>query len=123
MSKVLPEHVKVGTLIWFSSGGRHDNGWDCPAMITDVDSLNGIFYVRSFDDMRFQPNLRFSIVDDGDSMRTDMRLASPVEAVLYLEQRMEFFDRKKKRAQEELNSASQGYDLFKKQRDEIAARQ
>lgn len=81
------KHIKVGALLWYW-GFTSTCGWDCPALITQVDEKRRRFKVRSLDDMREQnPWYSFGCTRNSDSSRQTMRVASVEEVRIYLEKR------------------------------------
>ncbi len=74
-----PEHIKVGRLLWYS-GYTSMYSWDCPAIITHVNSKEEVFQVRSLDDMKEQSQLyRFQATEHSPLSRRGMRLSSASE--------------------------------------------
>lgn len=89
MAKLTAEHVKQGTIIWYS--GRTSMGrWSCPAMITRINDGARLFYVTSFDDMLEQSQpYEFDVTERSSDSRKNMRLATLDEAGLYLDKQEE----------------------------------
>ncbi|MEK7602169.1 MAG: hypothetical protein AAB472_01675 [Patescibacteria group bacterium] len=81
---LLGKHVQVGRLLWYS-GITSMSGWDCPAIITEVDTENQKFRIRSLDDMREQEQwYEFDINEHSCTSRQMMRLTSPELVTEYL---------------------------------------
>ena len=83
---LLPEHLKVGQLLWYN-GFTSQFSWDCPAVITEVDEHKKAFRVRSFDDMLEQTQwYDFSAEEDPSTSRKTMRLVDESKVKAYLEE-------------------------------------
>lgn len=81
---LLPEHVEVGRLIWYT-GMTSTFSWDCPAIITWVDEKRKLFRVRSLDDMREQTQeYPFRNRSEYADSRGSMRLTTPEDVDAYL---------------------------------------
>ncbi len=82
--KLPANHIKVGAFIWYS--GRTSIGsWDCPAVITRVNSRKRTFRVRSLDDMLEQTQVYdFDISEHTPDSRLTMRPIDPSIAVNYM---------------------------------------
>lgn len=81
---LLPEHVKVDRLLWYS-GMTSTFSWDCPAVITQVDPERKLFRVRSLDDMIEQrQEYPFENSSEYADSRGSMRLATSEEVRAYV---------------------------------------
>lgn len=81
---LLPEHVKVGRLLWYS-GITSTSSWDCPAVITQVNLERKFFRVRSLDDM-IEQREEYPFENDSEyaDSRGSMRLATSEEVRAYV---------------------------------------
>ncbi|MDR3548524.1 MAG: hypothetical protein P4M11_09720 [Candidatus Pacebacteria bacterium] len=109
---VTKEHVKVGTLIWYS-GRTSMFEWDCPAVITQVYPRKRTFKVRSLDDMREQDQeYNFDPNDGAPDSRLSMRLSNPAEVAAYLKERHVGSKESVTDAERRLATAKAAHQLF-----------
>lgn len=81
------EHIKEGALLWYW-GFTSIGGWDCPAIITQVNEKRRRFKVRSLDDMREQDQwYSFGCTKNSETSRQTMRVASAEEVKTYMDAR------------------------------------
>jgi len=113
---LLPEYIQEGRLLWYW-GFTSVSGWDCPAVITEVDTKNQKFKVRSLDDMKEQRQLYSFICDKGSpTSRKTMRLASKEEVASYLDERQASLKKRIRYAGRKATSSRGQLNEFEKQR-------
>lgn len=73
------EDIKNGTIIWYG-GSTSLWGWDCPAVIENVDQDMKTFQVRSLDDGAIQKQVyAFEVNENSPESRKSMRVPSKEE--------------------------------------------
>ena len=81
---LLPEHIEVGRLFWYS-GHTSTSSWDCPAVITRVNKRRKTFRVRSLDDMTEQAEeYDFTHTGEYADSRGSMRLVPFLQIRAYV---------------------------------------
>ncbi|HEY0979335.1 MAG TPA: hypothetical protein VGE23_00635 [Candidatus Paceibacterota bacterium] len=81
---LLPEHIEVGRLFWYS-GYTSTSSWDCPAVITRVNKRRKTFRVRSLDDMSEQAEeYDFAHTGEYADSRGSMRLVPSIQIKAYV---------------------------------------
>jgi hypothetical protein len=109
---LLAEHIKVDQLLWyngFTSTGR----WNCPAIITQVNTNKKQFRVRSLDDMVEQDQwYEFDTSKGSSGSRKTMRLVEPSEVKAYLEKRRLALQQNVEFAKTDLQSAEEVLKRF-----------
>ena len=118
---LLPEHIQTGRLLWYW-GFTSLSEWNCPAVITKVNSAEKKFRVRSLDDMREQREIYDFVCDQNSSTsRKTMRLASKAEVRRYLLKRRTGLERNLSNAKNALSSAKKAVSKFDRVRDALLA--
>jgi len=83
-NRLLPEHIKVGRLLWFD-GLLTVSSWSCPAVITKVHPEHRTFQVRSLDDFKeLEDQFDFAVDESSCFTRQTMRLVDNSDVIAYL---------------------------------------
>ncbi len=82
---IKPNQLKVGLLVWWEAG-RYMSNWNCPGVITKVDTDNNHYRVKTFDTMKETNDLLIIRDPRGDkSSLEEMRISSSEEVMFYLQ--------------------------------------
>jgi len=84
-NRLLPEHIKVGRLLWFD-GLMTISSWSCPAVITKVHTEHRTFQVRSLDDFKvLDSQYNFAVDENSCFSRQTMRLVDNSDVIAYFQ--------------------------------------
>lgn len=113
---LMAEHVEVGRLLWYW-GFTSVSGWNCPAIITQVDEKKRRFRVRSLDDMKEQDQwYDFATGKGAPTSRMTMRLATTEEVRTYLEAQLAHLREEETSAQRAHERAQKAVMDFERER-------
>jgi hypothetical protein len=121
-----PEQLKVGLLVWWKFRGCN-SAWDCPAVVTKVDTRKNHFRIKSFDNMKETGDLFINRPPGpGWDRLALMKITTEKEVLAYLSEKENSFKYRIVKIQKDLDKLRDEADQYSKNanilREELTAK-